>query len=88
MEIVTELNYCAPWFRGRAWLTEREILATLCEEMVNRGSCCLCACQVPISQQESNKYILNDYKFSYCLFSSVNEYVISPGSSIDGKIMC
>lgn len=67
--------------------TEREILATLCEEMVNRGSCCLRACQVPISQQEPNKYLLNEYMFSYCLFSSVNEYVISPGSSIDGKIM-
>ena len=69
------------------WLTQREILATLCEEMVNRGSCCLCACQVPISLQESNKYLLNDYMFIYCLFSSVNENVISPGLSIDGKIM-
>ena len=47
----------------------------------------LCACQVPISQQESNKYLLTDYMFSYCLFSSVNEYVISPGSLIDGKVM-
>ena len=46
--------------------TERDILATLCEEMINRGSCRLCACQVPISQQEPNKYLLNDYMFSYC----------------------
>lgn len=46
--------------------TERDILATLCEEMINRGSCRLRACQVPISQQEPNKYLLNDYMFSYC----------------------
>lgn len=68
----------------RVWLTQRQILATLWDGQQGQLSVCL-----PSSHFSARVQIFIDLTTcSVTACSSANEYVISPGSSLDGKIMC